>query len=179
MDFPNSLSCHFSISPIASVRSSRLHPVSVQSCYRKVQVGSPTFAHLCDRVYRRMLLMSQSLSLQQCPACSVHLIWMVLQMGGWWPYSCCFVGCCFQDLFNIAHSILVQFLSSFFSICLVSIYVVHPYSKIDITTAWKKLHFILSDRFDFHMIQKLLIAVHAFSNHALISFSVDETQLPR
>ena len=30
-------------------------------------------------------------------------------------YSCCFVGCCFQDLFNIAHSILVQFPSTFFS----------------------------------------------------------------
>ena len=21
--------------------------------------------------------------------------------GGWWLYSCCFVGCCFQDLFNL------------------------------------------------------------------------------
>ena len=47
---------------------------------------------------------------QQYPTYLNHLIWMVLEMGGEWPYSCCFVGCCFQDLFNIAHSILVQLL---------------------------------------------------------------------
>ena len=64
-------------------------------------------------------------------------------MGGRWPYSCCFKGCCFQDLFNIAHSILVQFLSSFFSICFVSIHVVHPYSRIDTTAACKKKNYIL------------------------------------
>ena len=28
-------------------------------------------------------------------------------MGGKWPYSCCFVGCCLRDMFNIACSILV------------------------------------------------------------------------
>ena len=28
-------------------------------------------------------------------------------MGGWWPYSCCFVGCYLRDFFNIARSILV------------------------------------------------------------------------
>ena len=44
---------------------------------------------------------------------------LVLEVGGRWPYSRCCVGCCFQDLFNIAHSILVQFPSSFFSIHLV------------------------------------------------------------
>ena len=44
--------------------------------------------------------------------------------GGKWPYSCCFVGCCLQDFFNIACSILVQLPSSFFSIHLV-VYVVH------------------------------------------------------
>ena len=67
-----------------------------------------------------MLLMSSSLLLQQCPACLVRLIWMVLEMGGWWPYCCCFVGCYLQDFFGIARSILVQFLVSFFSIRLVS-----------------------------------------------------------
>ena len=49
-------------------------------------------------------------------------------------------------------SILVHFLSSFYSICLVIIQVVHLYIKIDMTTAWKKLHFILLDKLDFHMI---------------------------
>ena len=80
-------------------------------------------------------------------------------MGGRWPYSRCFVGCCFWDLFNIAHSILVQYSSSFFSKCFVSVHVVHPYRRIDATAAWKKLHFILSDRSDFYMIFFLLIAL--------------------
>ena len=48
-----------------------------------------------------------SLLLQQCPACLVRLTLIVFVMGGRWPYSCCFVGCYLQDLFNIAHSILV------------------------------------------------------------------------
>ena len=57
-----------------------------------------------------------------------------------------------MDLFNIARNILVQLPSSFFSSRFVSVQVVHPYSSIDTTVAWKKLHFILSVRFDFHMI---------------------------
>ena len=81
--------------------------------------------------------MSSSLLLQLYPACLVHLIWMVLEMGGWWMYNCCFVGCCLQGLFNIARTILVQFPSSFFSIRLLSVHVVHPYSRIDTTVAWK------------------------------------------
>ena len=96
-------------------------------------------------------------------------------MGGRWPYSCCFVGCCFQDLFNIACSILVQFLSS-----LVSVHVVHPYNRTDMT--WPLLginRFILSDKSDFNMINNLSIAVYAFTGCILMSFSVDETLLLR
>ena len=99
-------------------------------------------------------------------------------MGVRWPYSCYFVGCCLQDLFNIVRSILVSLPSSFFSIRLVSVPVVHPYSSIDTTTAWKKLRFILSVRSDFHMTDSLSIAVHAFVSRVLMSFSVDETLLP-
>ena len=55
---------------------------------------------------------------------------------------------------------------------------VHPYSSIDMTAAWKKLRFILSDRSDFHMTDSLLIAVQAFASHVLISFLVDEMLLP-
>ena len=47
------------------------------------------------------------------------------------------------------------------------------------TAAWKKLRFILSVRSDFHMIESLSIAVHAFVNRVLMSFSFDETLLPR
>ena len=36
----------------------------------------------------------------------------------------------------------------------VNVQVVHPYGSIDTTAVWKKLRFILSVRFDFHMIPK-------------------------
>ena len=62
--------------------------------------GHPTLVCPCEGVHRSTSIMSLSLLLQQCLTCLVHLIWMVFEMGGWWPYSCCFVGCCFQDLFN-------------------------------------------------------------------------------
>ena len=62
---------------------------------------------------------------------------------------------------------------------LVSVYVVHPYSSIDTTAAWKKLRFILSVRSDFHMTDSLSIAVHVFASYVLMSISVDETLLSR
>ena len=43
--------------------------------------------------------MSSPLFLQQYPACLVHLIWMVTEMGGKRPYICCFVGCCFRSIY--------------------------------------------------------------------------------
>ena len=101
---------------------------------------------------------------------------MVFEMGGRWPYNSCFVRCCLQDLFSTARSILVP--SSFFSIRFVSVHVVHPYSSIDTTTAWKKLRFISLGRSDFHMTDSLSIAVPAFASHVLMSFSVDERLLP-
>ena len=137
------------------------------------------FARPCEGVHRSISLRSSSLLLQQCPACLVRLILIVFMMGGKWPYSCCFVGCCLQDLFNVARSILVLLPSSFFTIRLVSIHVVHPYSSIDTTDAWKKLLFILSVRSDFHMTDSLWIAAHAFVSRMLMSVSVDETLLPR
>ena len=126
-----------------------------------------------------MSLMSSSLLLQQRPTCIVRLIWIVLETGGWWPDSSLFVGCCFADLFRIVHTIFVQFPSSFFSIRLVSVYMVHPYSRIDTTAAWKKLHFISSDRSDFDMINNLSIAVQAITRLILMSLSVNEILLPR
>ena len=53
---------------------------------------------LCSSMWRG----SQSLLLQQCPACLVRLILIVFLLGGRWLYRCCFVGCCLQELFNIA-----------------------------------------------------------------------------
>ena len=101
------LSRHFSLSFIASGRSSGLHPVSSQSCCMYVRAGRPAFARPYAGVHRSTSLMSSSLLLQQCPACLVRLTCIVFVMGGRWPYSWCLVGCCRQDLFNIARNILV------------------------------------------------------------------------
>ena len=90
--------------------------------------------HLHVRL-KKTSLVSSSLLLQQFPKCIISLIWMVLEIEVSWPYSCCFVRCCRQDLFNIARRILVQFSSSFFSI--ISVHVMHPYCRIATTRAWK------------------------------------------
>ena len=88
-------------------RSSGLHRVSSQRCCMQVRAGLPALAWPCEGVHRRTSFMSSSLLLQQCPACLVHLTLIVFVIGGRWPYSCCFVGCCLLDLFKIACSILV------------------------------------------------------------------------
>ena len=101
------LSRHFSLSFIASGRSSGLHPVSSHHCCMYVRAGRPAFAWPYVGVHRSTSLMSSSLLLQQCSACLVRLTWIVFVMGGRWPYSWCLVGCCRQDLFNIIRNILV------------------------------------------------------------------------
>ena len=101
------LSRHFSLSFIASGWSSRLHPVSSQSCSMYIRARRPAFARPYAGIHRSTSLMSSSLLLQQYPACLVRLAWIVFVMGGRWPYSWCFVGCCLHDLFKIAPSILV------------------------------------------------------------------------
>ena len=101
------LSRHSSLSFIALGWSSGQHPVSSHSCWMYVRAGRPAFARPCVGVHKSTSLMSSSLLLQQCPACLVRLTWIVFMIGGRWPYSWCLVGCCRQDLFKIARSILV------------------------------------------------------------------------
>ena len=98
---------HFSRSFSASGRSSGLHPVSSLSCCMYVRAGRPVFAWPYTGVHRSTSLMSSSLLLQQCHTCLVRLIWIVFVIGGRWPYCWCLVGCCRQDLFNIARKIVV------------------------------------------------------------------------
>ena len=133
-----------SLTSIAFGWPSELYPVSAHSCRMYVRAGCPAFACPWDGVHGSSSLTSSSLLLQQCPACLVRLILIVFVTDGRWPYSFCFVGCCLQDLFNIARSILVWFPPSFLFIRFVSVHVVHPYCSIDTLTARKKLHFILS-----------------------------------
>ena len=101
------LSYHSSLSFIALGRTSGQHPVSSHSCWMYVRAGRPAFARPCVGVHKSTSLMSSSLLLQQCPACLIRLTWIVFVIGGRWPYSWCLVGCCCQDLFRIARSILV------------------------------------------------------------------------
>ena len=101
------LSRHSSLSFIALGRSSGQHPVSSHSCWMYVRVGRPAFARPCVGVHKSTSLMSLSLLLQQCLACLACLTWIVFVIWGRWPYSWCLVWCCRQDLFKIAHSILV------------------------------------------------------------------------
>ena len=103
------LSRHSSLSFIVLGRSSGQQPVSSHSCWMYVRAGRPAFARPCVGIHKSTSLMSSSLLLQQCPACLVRLTWIVFVIGGRWPYSWCLVGCCCQDLFRIARSILVYF----------------------------------------------------------------------
>ena len=59
------LSRHFSLSFIASGRSSGLHSVSSHSCWMYVRAGRPAFARPCVGVHKSISLMSLSLLLQQ------------------------------------------------------------------------------------------------------------------
>ena len=85
----------------------RATSVSLNSCCMYVRAGRPAFAWLYTRFHGSTSLMSSSLLLQQCPACLVRLTWIVFVMGGRWSYIWRLVGCCRQDLFNIACNILL------------------------------------------------------------------------
>ena len=135
------------LSSLALGRLSRLHPVSIHSYCIYVLAGHPSPAHRCEGVHKRMSLICSPLLLQQCSVSLVHLIRIVLEMEVRRPYSWCFVICCFQDLFNMACSFLVQLSSNFFLPTL-RVHVGHPCCSMDMTIAWIKMHFILLDRSD-------------------------------
>ena len=108
-------------------------------------VGSSWSSCLCSalwRGHRSTSLMNSSLLLLQYPSCLVRLTLMV----SLW------VLCAVQLLLcRVVPLGLVQYCSqhysvvasSFFSLRLLNIHVVHPYSSIDTTVTWKKLRFIL------------------------------------
>ena len=78
---------------------------------------------------------------------------------------------------SLKHSCAVPV--KFFFVYFVSVHVVYLYSSIDTSATGKKSRFNLSDESEFHIIDILLIAVHIFSWHLLISLSVDEMRLLR
>ena len=88
------LSRHSSLSFIALGRSSGQHPISSHSFWMYVRASRPAFARPCVGVHKSTSHTSSSLLLQQCPACLVHLTWIVFMIGGRWLYNWCLVGCC-------------------------------------------------------------------------------------
>ena len=72
---------------------------------------------------------------------------------------------------------LVQYCSQHSCVIAIKLFlhVVHSYSSIETTTTWKKWRF----KSDFHEIENLSVAVHAFASPVLMSVLVDETLLPR
>ena len=126
---------------------------------------------------RGISLISSPWLQQHSPACLVRLSWMTHAMGSKWPYSCCFVGCCFLDFFKTARRILVSSTSIFFpSVSLTSkwcIYTVVP------TRSQLGRNHILTERHNFRMINSLSIAHITFLMLIITSISVDEILLPR
>ena len=115
--------------------------------------------------------MSSSLLLQQCPACLVRRTCIVFRDGG---ASVRIVGVSWGVVARTCLILLSTFLCNFrpasSPAASEASIAVHPYSSIDTTAAWKKLRFILSVRSDFHMIESLSIAVHAFVSRVSMSF---------
>ena len=94
-------------------------------------------------------------------------------MGGMWPYSCCFVECCFQDLFKAAC------LSSFHLAFSPSIFLGFKWCNrtVVLTQLQLRIPIIFYQKSDYHMIDNQSTAVHAFPMCMLISLS--EIILPR
>ena len=121
--------------------------------------------------------MSSPLHLQQCPACQIRCLdgfydgWLV-------AVQLLFCGVLPPELVQYCLKHSCVFAVEFFSGRFVSVHLVHPFWSFDMTTAWKKLRFILSARSAFYMTDSISIAVHTFASYKLLSFSVDETLLP-
>ena len=136
-----SLSRQSSLSYIVPERSSSR--VSVQTYCRYFILGCPTLVCPCEGVHRRTSLKISFLLIQLCLAYLVCHAWMLLEIGRMYLYKCTFVGCCFQELFNAAGSILVQLPFSLFLSTLRQHSLAHLYCRNDTTTVWKKYVYII------------------------------------
>ena len=123
-------------------------------------VSQPILERWCLGASRRILLISSSLLLKL--AYLVHLGWFVK-----WEASGNTAGMLWDAAFKTA--------SSFFFNRFVKVQL--PYNSIDMATARKNSHFILSERQGFFMFDNLLIAVHAFPMSILTLLSLDEILL--
>ena len=100
------------------------------------------------------------------------------EMKNKWPYSCCCVGCCFQDLF-LRHATSLNNSHLAFS----------PYISLEswwcshtIIVTWLQLERILLlfyQRLNFHTINNLSIVIYAFSMRKFTSVLVDRIWLSK
>ena len=127
-DMPNTFAWVICIHPY-------IHPVNEMWIFGYLCVRPLSSQPIFFRVYRRTSLMNSSLT---SPAVSHMSCFSNLDGFQDRPYSC-FVGCCQQDLLNIALSILVQLPSSVFFISLVSIYELHLYNSIGHNSCLEKI----------------------------------------
>ena len=110
--------------------------------------------------------MSWSPLLQRCPLCLFRLTCIVSVMGS--RTTATLSGVASRTSSVLRAAFLCNCCQAIFSVRLVSVHVVHPYTSIDTTAAWEKLRFILSVRTDSHMTGSLSIAVDAFAGHVLM-----------
>ena len=127
------ISRHLALSAIALCKSSR-QQLSVCTELKNVFAGRPIQECPCVVVHKRTLMMTLSFLCQQCSACLVCHTLIVSKTVGKWPYKCCFVGYCFQDLFKTVYGILVNLSSSFFCKYFIRVRAMQPYSSTDMTT---------------------------------------------
>ena len=119
-------------------------------------MGQYWHVHVKESIEERH--MNPSLLLQQCHACLVRLTWLFNR----WEVSdrAAFVREVLLPGFvqySSYHSFLVPV--SLLLNAFLRVHVVHLYSSIDTTTAWKKSRFISSDRSAFYMIDSQSIVV--------------------
>ena len=126
------LSRHFSLSFIASGRSSGLHTVSSHSCWMYVRAGRPAFDRPCVGVYKSTSLMSSSLLLQQCLACLVRLTWIVFVIGGRWPVCVCIY------LYPSVSSHVCQFISISLYLTMYDMYIYQPLIVCDTRSIFRQ-----------------------------------------
>ena len=111
-------SCH-SLSPFNSIINRFGQVFQTKPCVRAelFQLGSFWSSNTCtsmqrgpsENVTHEFVFASPTVSRMSCPSYVDSF-----EMWSRWPYSYCFIGCCFYSLFNVPCSILGQLLSSFF-----------------------------------------------------------------
>ena len=147
MDRSYSLDSHLSLSGIFLGRFSWLHLVSAHRKWMEVFANRITLVCLCVGV------LNSSFILLSCSGCLVCLTCIICEIKAKSLYSCCFVGCYFQDV------VFLQMLMS---------RLVHQRSSTNMGTAyaikanqtWEKFLFYLPRMMRFLYVDKLSIEVH-------------------